>query len=89
MFLFTRCDGCGAGASSPASRTRVSDPHDLVRNHSLNFGRVCVADQSRGPELALSLLVFGRQNVAQKRLRAFYFPGSRLLEAFGGALVCF
>lgn len=61
----------------------------LVRNHSLYFGRVRVADQRRGSQMALAFLLLGRQDVTQKRLLPFYLPATGLLEALGGAFMCF
>jgi len=66
MCLFTRF-ACGAGAS-PATRTRVSDPHGLIWNHPLNFWRIGFADERRGPQVLLTLFLFRRQDVAQKSL---------------------
>ena len=60
----------------------------LVRNHSLNFRRVRVADQCRGSQLALALLIFRSKDVAQVSFRALYFSCARLLEALGRAFVC-
>src|SRR6266568_8872608 len=73
------------------STTRGTEFHSgdpLVRNHSLNFGRVCVADQRRAAKPALTLLVFGSQNVTQKCMRSLHLPTGGLLEALSGAFVC-
>lgn len=70
-------------------RAKGQKPRFLVRNHSLYFRRVRIAHQRRGAEVALALLLFGRQDVAQKRLLALDLSGPCLLEALGRAFVCF
>ncbi len=60
----------------------------LVRNHSFYFGRVGFAYENRPAQMALALLVLGRQDVAQVRFRPFYFSGPSLFEALGSAFVC-
>jgi hypothetical protein len=61
---------------------------NLIRDHSLNFGRIGIADQRRSAELALALLVFRGQDVAQKCFRALHFSCTSLFEALGRAFVC-
>ena len=61
----------------------------LVRNHSLDFRRVGFADEGIPAQLAFALLVLRSQNVPQKSVRHLDLSCSRLLEALGGAFVCF
>jgi hypothetical protein len=68
---------------------RATQRKSLVRNHSFHFGCVSIAYQIAATQLAFTLLVFGRENVAQKRMRAFHFSCCRLLETLGSALVSF
>jgi hypothetical protein len=88
MCLFTRGRLCDAGVS-PACRTRMSVLHNLVRNHSLNFGCVGVADQRPGTQLALTLFVLRGQDVAQISFMALHLSCPSLLKALGRAFVCF
>ena len=88
MCLFTRF--CHVGrAPSPASRTRMSDPHQLVRDHSLYFGRVSFADQNRSAQMSFALFLFRSKNVAQKCFGALYFSRRSFLEALGCAFMSF
>ncbi len=61
---------------------------NLVRNHSLYFRRVRIADQSRATKPALTFLIFGSQDVTQKCVRPLDFPTSGFFEALGRAFVC-
>ena len=67
----------------------MPDSHELVRNHSLNFGCIRITDQRGCPQLALALLIFGSQDVSQVSFRALYFACSSFFEALGGAFMCF
>ena len=70
------------------SRT-VRTSRILIRNHSLHFGRIGVADQHIAAQLAFALLVLRSQDVAQERMTAFHFTCCCLFEALRGARVCF
>jgi len=54
---------------------------------SLWIVRIGVAYQIAAAQLALALLVLRGQDVAQKRMPAFHFPGCSFLKALRGALV--
>jgi hypothetical protein len=87
MCLFTRC--MWSDRRPRPSRGQECPRHTkLIRNHSLYFGRVSVADQRCGPELAFALLRLRGQNVAEKSLRPLHFPRPSFLEALRSALVC-
>src|SRR5207248_11201640 len=74
-----------------ALTTKDTKVHEgnLVRDHSLYFRCVCIADQHGAAKPALSLLIFGGQDVTQKSVRSFDLSTGGLLEALGGAFVCF
>ena len=80
---------CAGRAAPPASRTGMSDPHELVRDHSLYFRRIGFADQNRPAQVAFALLFFRSKNVAQEGFGALYFSGGSFLEALGSAFVGF
>jgi hypothetical protein len=66
----------------------MSAPHNLIRNHSLDFGCIGVADQRPATQLAFALLVLRGQDVAQICFMALYLACPGLLEALGRAFVC-
>ena len=88
MCLFTRFMHGKTGVS-PVTRTRVSAPHNLVRNHSFYFWRIRFAYQDVAAKPALPFLVLRSQDVPQKCVRPLYFSSRGFLEALSGAFVCF
>ena len=60
-----------------------------VRNHAQDFGSVGVADQHRFRELVFALLSLGCQYMAKVRVTPLHLSGCGLLEALGGAFMCF
>ncbi|MCU1271477.1 MAG: hypothetical protein JWN74_2771 [Acidobacteriaceae bacterium] len=88
MCLFTRFMPGETGAS-PVTRTRMSAPHNLVRNHSLHFRRIRIAYQNAAAKPAFALFVLRSQDVPQKCVRPLYFSSRGFLEALSGAFVCF
>jgi hypothetical protein len=88
MCLFTRFTR-GKTGDSPVTRTKVSAPHDLVRNHSFYFRRIRFAYQDAAAKSALPLLVLRSQDVPQKCVRPLYFSSRGFLEALSGAFMCF
>ena len=69
---------------SPAT----TQPKLLVRNHSLDLGRIRITHQHCLTQLAFTLLVLGSQHVAQMRMMTLDLASRRLLEALGGAFMC-
>ena len=65
----------------------MSDPHNLVWDHSFYFGRIGIADQNGAPQMAFALLFFRGKNVTPEGLGPLYFSGCRLLEALGSAFM--
>ena len=88
MCLFTRFCAWKDGRLA-LTRTEMSAPHNLVRNHSFYFRRIRIADQDTAAKPALPFLVLGSQDVPQKCVRPLYFSSRGLLEALSGAFVCF
>src|SRR5207245_10933313 len=90
MCLFTRF-ALWASASSVVKKSKTTEgaecKEESIRNHSLHFGRIRVAYQIAAAQLALALLVLRGQDVAQKRMPRFHFPGCSFLKALRGALV--
>src|SRR5215813_1443291 len=88
--LFTRL------VSGPASALRInfsggpdSVPIVLVRDHPPDLGVIGVADQRPATQLTLTFGGFGGKDMAFKRAIALDFAGAGLLEALGGAFMCF
>ena len=75
------------GGHKVSQRENTEEP--LVRNHPLNFRRIRFADQDVAAQLALALLVFRSQDVAQECMRPLDLPARGFLEALGGAFMCF
>jgi hypothetical protein len=88
MCLFTRFMRGKTGVP-PVTRTRMSAPHNLVRNHSFYFWRIRITHQDVAAQSALPLLVLGSQDMPQKCVRPLYFSSRGFLEALCGAFVCF
>jgi hypothetical protein len=88
MCLFTRFMR-GETSVSPVTRTRVSAPHNLVRNHSFYFRRIRIADQDAAAKPSFALLVLGSQDVPQKCVRPLHLSSRGFLEALSGAFMCF
>src|SRR5579859_6711465 len=77
----------------PASALTVSggpdSVPDLVRDHPVDLGRIGLAHQCIGIELAFALGVLRSKDVPLERFAALDLARGGLLEAFSGPFVCF
>jgi len=75
--------------SGPASAliSQAGQTPSLVRDHSPDFCRIRIADQSVGVEMAFALGLFGGQNMALESLAPFDLAGGGLLKSLGCAFV--
>ena len=97
MCLFTRSRVLSAlvSADNPGTNlyhrgTEITENRLLVRNHSLHFWRIGVADQSRSSaQVASCASCPSKSGCGARSLRTLYFSGPSLLEALRSAFVCF
>lgn len=75
--------------SGPASAliAQAGQTLSLVRDHSPHLGRICIAHQSIGIQMAFALGVFGGKDMALKSLAPLDLAGGSLLESLGCAFV--
>src|SRR5438552_17818908 len=81
------------GHACQAHRTRTKSPrqttYSLIRNHSFNLRRICVAHQDRLAQSTFTFVCLGSQDMAQVGMAALHLSAGSFLEALSGALVRF
>ena len=98
MCLFTHCARSVSRATleylgrllgfKKAINHEVPRRKNLIRNHSLNFRRIRIADKDGAAKPAFALLVLRSQDVPQKCMRSLDFSTRGFLEALSCAFMC-
>src|SRR5882724_1860969 len=81
----------GHACQAHRTRTKASalKTYSLVRNHSFDLRRICVAHQDRLAQLSFTFVGLGSQDMAQMGMAALHLSAGSFLKALGGAFVRF